>query len=249
MFEILDTHKSSLRYVNQLDAKLECGSNFNRIVLNALTSSSPVAISFLNPFSYRTMEERNDVASGIDTFFADGALLCLLHRIFYRRINRASFDYSSIAEGFFSLAEQQGHSIALIGATPHEIELARTRIKIRFPRLQISYVDHGYHDSSLLLAEKIKQSGVRIVILGMGSPKQEEFAVRLKEAAGANLILTCGGFFTQTSLRDDYYFPIIKRLGLRWLQRMVMHSHVRTRVCRDYPIFLLNYLRTHYRRY
>lgn len=78
----------------------------------------------------------------------------------------------------------------------------------------------------------------------MGSPYQENFSISLKNSFGNSrlkLIITCGGFLTQTSIKTDYYHPIIKKTGLRWLQRMVMHKHVRDKVFSKYPSFILKY--------
>lgn len=80
----------------------------------------------------------------------------------------------------------------------------------------------------------------------MGTPYQENFAQIIKSLNDKGIVvLTCGGFLTQTSMRADYYYPLIKKLGLRWLQRIVMHQHVRQRVIKDYPKFLLTYLYEH----
>ena len=77
----------------------------------------------------------------------------------------------------------------------------------------------------------------------MGTPYQERFSVSLKKLlTSPATIITCGGFLTQTSIKADYYHPLIKKLGLRWLQRMVMHKHVRDRVLKKYPKFIFYYL-------
>ncbi len=76
----------------------------------------------------------------------------------------------------------------------------------------------------------------------MGTPLQEEFLIRIKKAINIKILITCGGFLTQTSMFGDYYHPIIKKLGLRWLQRAILHKHVRDRLIKVYPEFLLSYL-------
>ena len=80
----------------------------------------------------------------------------------------------------------------------------------------------------------------------MGTPIQDQFIIEAKDSCpNVKLMFTCGGFLTQTSIKSDYYHPLIKKFSLRWLQRMVMHKHVRQRVIKDYPKFLISYLYEH----
>jgi N-acetylglucosaminyldiphosphoundecaprenol N-acetyl-beta-D-mannosaminyltransferase len=76
----------------------------------------------------------------------------------------------------------------------------------------------------------------------MGTPYQEDFALLAKKFLKSSFIITCGGFLTQTSIRPDYYSPLVKRLGLRWLQRAIYHKHVRRRLIVDYPKFMIRYI-------
>ena len=82
-----------------------------------------------------------------------------------------------------------------------------------------------------------------VVLVGMGTPYQERFSINLKQQLNnPAVIITCGGFLTQTSIKPDYYHPVVKKLGLRWLQRMILHKHVRERVLNKYPKFTVSYL-------
>ncbi len=77
--------------------------------------------------------------------------------------------------------------------------------------------------------------------MAMGAPLQEIAAAKIHEKNNHKLVITCGGFITQTSIKDDYYHPMSKKLGLRWLQRIVMHKHVRDKVLKKYPSFVIRY--------
>lgn len=234
----------------KIDSKILCGKKFKTVILNSLTSKESVIVSFVNPFSYMELVRQRDLIDDIDYLFSDGSMLCKFHQFFFKKIERASFDYSSIADFFFKILIEQHKSIAIIGAKDDEVFGAATRIQNRFPTLDINYVRNGYvkgsEDKILSELNAIKPD---VVLLGMGSPYQEIFSKHLKEKLSSpNLIITCGGFLTQTSIKDDYYHPIIKKLGLRWLQRIVLHSHVRERVLKEYPKFTIKYLRAHLRK-
>lgn len=233
-----------------LDDRLKCGSAFLSSVKQTLTElknnndSGPVrkSISFLNPYSYLTLSSDPSVGGSIDEFYADGAMLCYCHRLKYGKIERASFDYSSMAAPFMELVADSGSRVAIVGATADEIDTAVSRIQQRFPALNIVLVSHGYIGNYAELAADFDVCKPEVVVVGMGTPFQERFLQQLSDGYEQSyLAITCGGFLTQTSIREDYYWPIVKKLGLRWLQRMLMHKHVRERVFKDYPIFVVKY--------
>lgn len=203
---------------------------------------SPI-ISFVNPFSYVKMEERKDLVDEVDYFFSDGAMLCFFHNLFYKRIKRASFDYSSVADPFFKYLEDKNFSVAIIGAKKNEIDLCVARIRQRHPRLKVVYFRDGYYSDIKIVSDDLNRLSPDFLLLGLGAPFQEISAVEYRRRGlPSKCIITCGGFITQTSIRADYYHSWIKALGLRWLQRMFLHRHVRVRVFKDYPIFILRYL-------
>lgn len=239
-----------LSMANLLDERLKCGSTFLVSVQQTLTElkssggSGKVrkSISFLNPFSYLKLSATSEVAGVIDEFYADGAMLCYCHRLKYGKIKRASFDYSSMAGPFLAQVAYSGARVAIIGATADEIAIAIVRIQQRFPTLNIVLTSHGYIASYAELAEEFDTCKPEVIVVGMGTPFQERFLQQLNNGYEYNyLAITCGGFLTQTSIREDYYWPITKKLGMRWLQRMLSHKHVRDRVIKDYPVFLYKY--------
>ena len=228
-----------------LDKKIYCGSEFAAIV-NETLSSNPnpcVAISFVNPFSYMEVASKPTLIKEIDYFFSDGALLCKLHGLFNTKVERASFDFSSIAAPFLLTLEATSKSIAVVGAKEEEVSLAVRNLQLMYPKLNIVFYRNGYIDDSEQLIEELNKHQPDVVLLGMGSPYQENMALTLKpKLQQTSLIITCGGFLTQTSIKSDYYHPLIKKFGLRWLQRMYMHKHVRDRVIKKYPKFLFSYI-------
>lgn len=226
-----------------LNKKIYSGDQFDAIRANALKADRPVAISFVNPFSYHEVQKRPELVENIDYFFSDGALLCKLNNLFLPKITRASFDYSSIAAPFLQHISDEHLNLAVIGATADENEKAVKVLKQQYPNIHIVYARDGYIDDTAPVLKELEERNVNVVLVGMGTPYQEQFCVTAKNKIHLPMLfITCGGFLTQTSIKPDYYHPIIKKLGLRWLQRMVKHKHVRDRVIRQYPKFIVSYL-------
>jgi len=207
-------------------------------------------ITFVNPFSYDIFLKDSKMIKEFDVFFADGALLVKLHNLFNKnKIERVSFDFSSIATDVLNYVNENNTSLAVIGAKEEELKGAISNLKILYPNLNIIYSRNGYFNNESDYREcfeEMKNFKIDILIIGMGSPYQEKFAVRVKkEKLNIPLVFTCGGFLTQTSIKADYYHPLVKKFGLRWLQRAIMHKHVRDRLLKDYPLFVIKYIYNH----
>ena len=210
-------------------------------------------VTFVNPFSYNWLSNQLSILTSMDYIFADGALLVRLNNLFYNKatIGRYSFDFSSIADDSFSYFQEQELNVAFVGATEIEVSKAVANISSLYPELKVCYTRSGYFDEEIDMNTCIKDvisSQAQVLIVGMGSPYQEEFALAVKSALklGDHLrtIITCGGFLTQTSIRKDYYPIWVKKTGLRWLYRFLTQKHVRKKVVTQYPRFLFSYCLT-----
>lgn len=231
-------------FINQkLESRLSESGFFNEILKK--DNQEPKIISFVNPFSYSLIAKNEYLINEIDHWFVDGLALCYLTNLRRnKKITRASFDLSSVGRTFLEYAAEKNKKVAFIGGTEGEIHTACNNLQILFPNLNITYQHHGFIKNNYeKMYSKINDSGANNLVIGMGTPIQEEFAIGcMRNCPNLSLIFTCGGFLTQTAIKPDYYHPLIKKLGLRWLQRAYLHKHVRRRLLRDYPKFIIRYL-------
>ncbi len=236
--------------IKKLDDKISISPNVS-LLLSSVKDNGQRLVSFVNPFSYNVLLKSPNIIDGIDLFYSDGSLLQRLHNIFHpkSKVDRVSFDYSSIAGEVFDFAQKNAVNVALVGGTSDEIAKAEVNIRAQYPALNIVYFRSGYFNDEKDKRESfnlVNKSNADILIVGMGTPIQEQYLIEAKlNCPSVKLMFTCGGFLTQTAIKPDYYHPLIKKLGLRWLQRGVMHKHVRQRIIKDYPKFLLSYLYEH----
>jgi N-acetylglucosaminyldiphosphoundecaprenol N-acetyl-beta-D-mannosaminyltransferase len=206
-------------------------------------------ITFVNTFSYYQLLDSGFPLDRLDTIFVDGQLQVKLHNFFHKeKINRASFDFSSMADDCFEYARKNNMKIALVGARPDEIKEAVENLRGKYNGLRIVYSRDGYFSSEeekRILCGELKEKNPDMIILGMGTPEQEKCALYLSEQGLLCPIFTCGGFLTQTAKKPDYYLPLVKRLNLRWLQRALEFKHVRKRLFVDYPRNVARYCIDH----
>jgi UDP-Gal:alpha-D-GlcNAc-diphosphoundecaprenol beta-1,4-galactosyltransferase len=237
-----------MTFAPKLEEKLARATAFEAL-LAAFRSGATrraVAIGFVNPASYPPVAADAEIRDGFDAWFVDGGLLCRLSNLFRSaRLDRVSFDFSSIAPDVFALCDAQRLRVGLLGGSAEESAGAARYLAARYPRAAFVFAEHGFFPAGDCEAKagEMAALGVQVAVVGLGTPKQERFVLRLKEKTeGAALLFTCGGFLSQTGLSGDYYPDWVKRTGLRWLYRALRHRHVRRRLLTAYPRFVVTYL-------
>lgn len=176
-----------------------------------------------------------------DYLFVDGGLLAWQFGLFGHKIRRRSFDLTSVALDLFRCALQDGGKVLVIGGSSEEI-LKFIRImefKLGGIEGRILGVDgySGSIESDVL--ELLKDERIRMVVAGLGSPKQEVFIESISKNMQdiARIYTTCGGFISQTANSGDgtFYPALIDKLNLRWLWRCLKQPYVVRRIAKVYP--------------
>lgn len=199
--------------------------------------------TFVNLYSYSILRNDSKTVLAIDNILIDGQLMVSVLKILrIASLHRKSFDMTSLAADVFSAAEATGKSVYLIGTTPSSIKLAVVNITKRFPKLIISGYHHGYlqgNEDSSKVIDKIVTNAPDLVVVGMGTPKQEQFLASLRASGWNGTGYTCGGFFHQTAANIDYYPKWADKHNLRWLYRIYDEPKLFKRYFLQYPWALL----------
>lgn len=206
-------------------------------------------VTFVNPYSYYILrDEFYHLVNQMDFLLADGILLVKLHNLFNRneKIERYSFDFTSLAPVVFDYSVTNNLNVALVGGSAGEIKKASDVLKRKYPLLNIVYTRNGFFEDKAQRIQAINDLNVHlpdILICGMGTPLQEQFIIQASnQSLSLKYCFTCGGFLSQIASRDDYFNPLLNKLNLRWFQRAYRHSYVRKRLIIDYPRFLIKFI-------
>ncbi len=119
-----------------------------------------------------------------------------------------------------AVVEKKG--IYLLGATSSIVEVLANRLRNKFPGLQVDYAD-GYFSSNdaATRADKVKQSGASILLVGMGVPRQELFIEEQWERLGVGMAIGVGGSFDVLAGLRRRAPSWVQSLGLEWTYRML----------------------------
>lgn len=150
------------------------------------------------------------------------------------RIAGIEFAYACIA-----MFNEVKLPIALIGAAQEVNELACCELKKKFNGLNIAYSHNGFFEDETVIFDELKKSGAQLVLVALGSPKQEEFIYKLKKDMPQTLFIGVGGSFDVWSNKVERAPEFYQKAGLEWLYRTVKEPARFKRIFPTLPLFVL----------
>jgi len=110
----------------------------------------------------------------------------------------------------------------LLGGKPGVAQRARERIESSSPGAIVSGCHHGYFQSQEedRVVSDIRAAGTEVLLVGMGSPRQEKFIWRNREKLGAKVAIGVGGVLDVLSGEVRRAPPFVQKAGLEWLYRL-----------------------------
>lgn len=203
---------------------------------------------FLNPYTYLKLRKKKELLEAADYICIDGQLLCsLLRWSGVVKIERCSFDNSSIAPLVFEEAMKKKLKVSVVGSDEASSLLFKDYLLNTYPNLNIVYLRSGYFESEAEVQKSfdvIVSNDVQVLVVGMGAINQEEYLRKLKVKGWRGVAYTCGGFIHQSANKGHTYYPnIINNLNLRFLYRIYDEPKLLKRYTVDYTFFLFLYLK------
>ena len=142
-----------------------------------------------------------------------------------------------------ALCEARDTSVYLLGCEPGVARQAGLRLRRSHPRLRVVGTHHGYfrigsgHDERVI--EDINRCKPDILLVGMGTPKQEIWAQRTVDRLDCSVLWSVGALFDFVSGRVPRAPASLADNGLEWIFRLAIEPG---RMWRRYlvgnPVFL-----------
>lgn len=209
-----------------------------------IKSKIKLTVSYANAHVINLCAGDNEFAhviSGFDVIHPDGIGVQLAFKYIYRK-NAPSerFNGSDLYPLLASKAISEKWRVFFFGHDFHTLE----KIKIKYPELIIAGFQDGYHYDSKILNEVINISNSDLLIVGLGSGKQEKWIAENKNFLNVPVIIAVGDgikVFAGTKVRGPKLF---RYLGLEWLIRTLRFPHLYAkRYLLGNPVFLYRIIR------
>ena len=145
--------------------------------------------------------------------------------------------------GLARLFELAGHPLYLLGSEPPLAREAAARLKRFYPRLDVAGPHHGFFEIGSPHAERVVEDindrQPDILLVGMGTPKQELWVQEYASRIDADVFWTVGALFDYVSGRIPRAPGWLADNGLEWIFRLGIEPQ---RMWRRYllgnPVFL-----------
>jgi N-acetylglucosaminyldiphosphoundecaprenol N-acetyl-beta-D-mannosaminyltransferase len=254
--ELLDIIKNSIK-----------NNKNTSIRVNPITVFKP----YVEYFNFKRYPQAKELLLKGDIVIADSIALvwasyCLENRVGYIRswfkaimlpispIKNAAiahrFNGIDITIKILKLAQKEKYKVVVVGGPqrntdPINLKVQEDFLKNKFKDIDIKLYDGYDHFTSPEkidnLFTKIKNSQVDILMLAMGFPRQEQYALLAQKMKAADIIITEGGSFDYKNLGGSVKRApkCIQRLRLEWLFRLLLDPK---RIFRQ--LFIIKFIHT-----
>ena len=134
------------------------------------------------------------------------------HKILTKRIDlpKVAINYSA----------KHKIKLGIIGSTKQNLQAAIDNIQRLYPTINIVIGLNGYEDPEFII-NSLKETKPRLILLGLGSPRQEVMANRIMKEGLAIGVINCGGAIDILSGSKKRAPKIIQFLGIEAIYRLI----------------------------
>lgn len=194
-------------------------------------------VSYLNIYNYQILRRTPKIIEKIDYFSLDGIMLLLFIRVFMgKKFKRKAPDFSSYFTEFFGYLEKTDKRVVFIGGSEDDMSSFTNTVMQNYPKMNLVDTFNGFDLDEEKVINALISKKIDCTIVGMGTPKQENFVVKALEKGYMGSSFCCGAFISQTANKGKDYFPsFINRLHLRWAYRIYKEPKLFKRYSINYP--------------
>lgn len=214
-----------------------------------IKQEQPSHVVTINPEMF-TEAERNgafkELLDSAEMIFPDGIgvkIALKINGIDSDRIPGIDFAWKLLEK-----AQSENLSVAIIGAKEEIIVKAVEKIKNNFSTINIVYARNGYFNNDEEVYKELKEKNPQIVLVAMGSPRQEFFINNAKKVLLRGLMVGIGGSLDVWSGNVKRAPKLFQVTGTEWLYRTLLQPERFKRIFPALPLFLIKALSYKFKR-
>ena len=220
--------------------------SFDEAVLKAkeLIDSDKVSqVITINPEMFQTADNDSSFASIVreaEMVIPDGIGIKIGLKLTGKNVARIpGIDF---AKKLLKEAALSNIPVAIIGSKEEVITKAIENLQNEICGLNIVYYHNGYFDNDEEIYSELKNHSPKLILIAMGSPRQEKFIYEAKKKLNPALMVGIGGSLDVWSGFVKRAPKIYQILGLEWLYRTITQPSRFKRIFPTLPLFLIRVL-------
>lgn len=193
-------------------------------------------------------DELNTILSQADLVLADGIGVIIGSKILKKTLTERVEGCDLVTNVLASIADQH-HTAYFLGAKPGIAEEAKMNMMNTYPGLKIVGTHDGYFDAQeeKVIVEELIQLKPDIILVGFGSPRQEQFMYRYKNTLNTKVMVGVGGSLDILAGHLKRAPKLYRKLGMEWLYRLFLEPS-RIKRMSVIPIFILKCMKERYKK-
>lgn len=194
----------------------------------------------INPEMFETAQKDNDFTNIIkeaDMVIPDGVgvkIALKLNGVNTERIPGIDFAYRLLEE-----AAINNIPAAIIGAKEEVVTKAVDNLIKKINGLNIVYCHNGYFEDDNKIYEEINLKSPKLILVALGSPRQERFIYNAKKVLKPALMIGIGGSLDVWSGNIKRAPKLFRIIGMEWLYRTITQPSRIKRIFPTLPVFLI----------
>lgn len=212
--------KRTILDVPVCDLDWECALAFTNDLANL--PSGQTIVAFLNAHNANLMMKFEDYHELLQSqlVFPDGFGVDIASTLLHGEAFPANLNGTDFIPALLTYMKE-GKRIGLIGAKPEVLEGARAEFQRRCPWHRFIAVSDGYldHEKSLAVTAELDVLNLDVLIVCMGTPRQERWVAHYIRPNHARLVMTGGALFDFVSGTVPRASLTLRRLRLEWAFR------------------------------
>ena len=220
--------------------------SFDEAVLKAkeLIDSDKVSqVITINPEMFQTADNDSSFASIVreaEMVIPDGIGIKIGLKLTGKNVARIpGIDF---AKKLLKEAALSNIPVAIIGSKEEVITKAIENLQNEICGLNIVYYHNGYFDNDEEIYSELKNHSPKLILIAMGSPRQEKFIYEAKKKLNPALMVGIGGSLDVWSGFVKRAPKIYQILGLEWMYRTITQPSRFKRIFPTLPLFLIRVL-------
>lgn len=148
-----------------------------------------------------------------------------------------------LAEKALASANELSKKVAIFGGKKDILEKAVNVLSNIYPRINFVKTIDGYQENEDVIAEEIAKENPNLILIALGTPKQEVWINKHSKKFPNSIIIGIGGSLDVWSGKKQRAPEWVRNLHLEWFYRVVNEPARLPRVLRSLPRFIYMILR------
>lgn len=194
----------------------------------------------INPEMFENARNDNELANIIkeaEMVIPDGVGVKLALK--FNGINTERIPGIDFARRLLQESATIGIPVAIVGAKEDIIRKAVENLLKEINGLNIVYYHNGYFSDDNEIYNNLNLKSPKLILVAMGSPRQEKFIYNAKKVLNPSLMIGIGGSLDVWSGSVKRAPRLFQILGLEWLYRTVTQPSRIKRIFPVLPVFLI----------